>query len=455
MNRNIILTTLLGLMITLSIKTMAQYDLGFYGMRMVPQVSKLNPAFIPEYDFHFGMPALSSSYAGLGTSGPRYNQIFMVTPTDSLAIDPKGILNNVKSSNNINTRSTEEWINVGMKVNNLYFSFSVSDITGVNALYSDKLVQLGIKGNAPFVGETMSLSPIALKAMHYREFAIGAAWDLNDRLNIGLKTKLLFGKAVINTEQMNFELTTTKDYYNLDITSQFHINTSIPYDFKNSTSVSWEEYMFYKSNFGLGFDLGATYKIDDLWTVSASVIDLGYVSFDRYLKTFKSDTEFTYKGIDVLQFYGLNDDEIETKMKEVTDSLINLFEIKESEEEFYVPLTAKVYLGTDYQYNDKVRIGALVRLEIFKGTIRPSFTASYYRQMGKHFGFSASYSMINRSYLNLGLGIVANLNPLQIYIATDNIIGIIVPESARFANIHIGINFVFKEDKIRHPMINL
>ena len=455
MNRNIILTTLLGLMITLSIKTMAQYDLGFYGMRMVPQVSKLNPAFIPEYDFHFGMPALSSSYAGFGTSGPRYNQIFMVTPSDSLVLDPSGILNNVKSSNNINSISTEEWINVGMKVNNLYFSFSVSDITGVNAMYSDKLVQLGIKGNAAFVGETMNLSPIALKAMHYREFAIGTAWDLNDRLNIGLKTKLLFGKAVINTEQMNFELITTEDYYNLDITSQFHVNTSIPYNFEDSTSVSWNEYMFYKSNFGLGFDLGATYKIDDLWTVSASVIDLGYVSFDRYLKNFKSDTKFTYKGINAMPFYGLDDDEREIKMKEITDSLINLFQIEKSEAKFIVPLTAKIYLGTDYQYNEKVRIGALVRLEIFKGIIRPSFTASYYRQMSKHFGFSASYSMINRSYLNLGIGIVANLNPIQIYIATDNIIGVIAPETARFANIHIGINFVFKEDKIRHPMIDL
>ena len=455
MNRNIILTTLLGLMITLSIKTMAQYDLGFYGMRMVPQVSKLNPAFIPEYDFHFGMPALSSSYAGFGTNGPRYNQIFMVTPSDSLVLDPSGILNNVKSSNNINSISTEEWINVGMKVNNLYFSFSVSDITSVNAMYSDKLLQLGIKGNAPFVGETMNLSPIALKALHYREFAIGAAWDLNDKLNIGLKTKLLFGKAVINTEQMNFELITTKDYYNLDITSQFHVNTSIPYNFEDSTSVSWNEYMFYKSNFGLGFDLGATYKIDDLWTVSASVIDLGYVSFDRYLKNFKSDTKFTYKGINAMPFYGLDDDEREIRMKEITDSLINLFQIEKSEEKFIVPLTAKIYLGADYQYNDKVRVGALVRLEIFKGIIRPSFTASYYRQMSKYFGFSASYSIINRSYLNLGVGIVANLNPIQIYIATDNIIGVIAPETARFANIHIGINFVFKEDKIRHPMIDL
>jgi len=194
--------------------------------------------------------------------------------------------------------------------------------------------------------------------MHYREFAIGAAWDLNDRLNIGIKTKLLFGKAAINTEQMNFELTTTEDYYNLDITSQFQVNTSIPYNFKDSTSVSWDEYMFYKSNFGLGFDLGATYKIDDLWSVSASVIDLGYVSFDRYLKTFKSDTQFTFEGIDAIPFYGLNDDERKIKMEEIKDSLMNLFQIEESEEKFIVPLTAKIYLGADYQYNEKVRIGA-------------------------------------------------------------------------------------------------
>jgi len=455
MNLKFIIAAMLGLMLTLSTNIKAQYDLGLYSMRLVPQTNLMNPAFIPDYKYHFGAPALSSTFAGFGTSGPRYDQIFMVTPDDSLGINPQGILDNVKSSNNINSRTTQQWLNGGMKWKDFYFSLSISDITDINAMYSDKLTQLAIKGNGAFIDETVNLAPIALKALHYREYAMGAAWDLNDNLNFGFKTKLLFGKSAINTEQMDLELTTSKDLYHLDITSKFLVNASLPSYKVDSADVSWSEYMFYGANFGLGFDFGATYKLDDLWSFSASVIDLGYIQYDRFLKTYKSDTQFTYKGIDVAQFEGLDDKQRQDQLDYIKDSLIDLFDINESAEKFIVPLTAKVYLGADYKFSDKETIGALVRLEIFKGVLRPSFTASYYRQLNNNIGVTASYTMINRSYLNLGLGVVANFNPVQVYIATDNIIGVIVPDKVRYGNIHIGINFIFNENKEKHPMINL
>ena len=453
--KTIVFVSIIGLLIIKPIVVKAQYDLGFYNMRLVPQTNLLNPAFIPDYKFHFGAPAMSSTYAGFGTSGPKYSDIFMVTPGDSLGINPEGILNNVKSSNNINSRSTQQWLNGGMKWKNFYFSASISDIVDVNMLYSDKLAQLAIKGNAPFIGETINLKPLALKAMHYREFAFGAAWDINDKLNIGMKAKLLLGKAAVNTEKMDFELTTTEDYYYLDIKSNFLVNSSLPSFKVDSSDVTISEYMLYGSNIGVGLDFGATYKLNDLWNFSASVLDLGYIQYDRYLRTYSSDTEFTYKGIDVMQFEGMEDKEREARIDEIKDSLIDLFDIQQSANRFIVPLTAKIYLGADYQFSDKEMISALVRIEIFKGVIRPSFTASYYRQLNDHFGVSASYSMINRSYLNLGLGLVANFNPFQFYIATDNIIGVITPDNVRYGNIHVGINFVFKGNDRRHPMIEL
>ncbi|RLD44428.1 MAG: hypothetical protein DRI86_07560 [Bacteroidetes bacterium] len=445
---------ILSLITLWSTKLMAQYDLGFYSMRAVPQTNLLNPAFIPDYKFHFGAPTISSTYTGFGTSGPKYDEILMITPGDSLGLNTNGILNNLESNNNVINRNTNQWLYGGMKWNDFYFSASASDITDVNVLYSDKIIQLALKGNSQFIGETIDLDPLDIKALHYREYALGVAWDVNEKLNIGIKTKALFGKSAIYTENVDLELSTSEKYYNLGIKSNFVINTSLP-DFMGDSAINWVEYMQSDANFGLGFDIGATYKLNRLWNLSASILDIGYINYDRYLKTYTSNTEFTYKGIDATQFIGLDDEQIEDKMTEITDSLINLFDITESSEVFRVPLTAKIYLGVDYQFSDKETLGVLFRFEVFKNTVQPSFTASYYRDLGDNFKVSASYTIINHNYLNFGLGIIANFNPLQVYIATDNIIGVISPHTVNYGNIRFGINFIFQKDYKKLPMIEL
>ncbi len=453
--KNIFIAVFIGLSFTWSINTQAQYDLGFYSMRAVPQTNLLNPAFIPDYKYHFGMPGISSAYTEFGTNGPRYNQFFQVTPGDSLGINPSGILDNVKAYNNVSSRTSQQWLNGGMKWKNFYFSASISDIEEASIIYSDKLAKLSLEGNAQFIGQTINLDPVGIKMLHYREYAVGAAWDFNDKLNFGMKAKMLFGKSAINSKQMDFELTTADDYYYLDIKSNFLINTSVPANKKSEGDPSWSEYAFYGSNIGFGFDFGATYKLDDLWSFSASVIDLGYIQFDRYLKTYSSESEFTYKGIDAMQFEGMEQAQVDEQWTIIKDSLTDLFDMEETVDKFIVPLTAKIYLGADYKFSDKETISVLTRIEILKGRVRPSFTASYFRQLNDIFGVSASYTMINRSYFNIGLGAVARFDPVQIYIATDNIIGVFVPDMVRYANIHIGVNFIFPGSNKKNTMIDL
>ncbi len=435
-------------------KVKAQYDLGIYSLRLVPQTNLSNPAFMPNYKYHFGFPALSSVYAGLGNSGARYNQIFTKTG-DSLSLDTKSILKNIKNGNNVNFRIANQWLNAGMRWRKFYFSLSASDIIDVNSFYSKSIVSLAIEGNAAHVGETIDAKPLELKALHYREYALGAAYDFNDKWNFGIKAKLLFGKTGINSEKSNLSLTTTNDYYYLNVKSDVLINTSVPGAKKDSTAVGIGEYMFYGSNFGMGLDLGATFKLNSEWNFSASVLDLGYISYDRWLKSYSSKADFTYKGIGFNQFDGLNEAQSKALLQHIRDSIVDLFQINESVNKFVVPLTAKIYLGASYQLSEKETLGALVRVELFKGILRPSFTASYYRQLNSHFGVTANYSILNRSYFNLGLGFVANFEPLQVYFVTDNLYGIAFADQTRYANFHFGINFIIPNNTTRRTMIKL
>ena len=156
-----------------------------------------------------------------------------------------------------------------------------------------------------------------------------------------------------------------------------------------------------------------------------------------------------------MQFKDLQDDQITDKWEHISDSLIDLFEIDETAETFIVPLTTKIYLGANYQFSDKETISALARIAIVKGKIRPSFSASYCRKINNNFSVMGSYTLANRSYFNLGVGVVARFDPLQVYIATDNIIGIIVPDKVRYTNFHVGINFIFPGTNKKSTMVDL
>jgi len=440
-----------------SYRAEAQYDMMIYSLKTVPQTTLTNPAVMPNYKYHVGFPFLSSQYTGFGTSGVRYSDVFYTRADDSLAVDIPGIVSKLKEKNNFNYREVNQILNFGMRWKDWYFSGSVSEIVDVNMMYSKDVVQLIGQGNASKLGEAFDLGATALKAQHYREYALGAAYDYDDKWNFGLRAKFLFGKAAIDTKDLSGKLTTTEDYYYITTESNMTINMSLPQYKKDTTEdVTASEYLFSGWNFGMGFDAGATYKMDDQWTFSASVLDLGWINYSRWLKTYSNDNVvWTYKGIDANQFDGLDDQQTEDRLNEIKDSLVDMFQLQESEKSFNVMLTAKIFLGANYQLSDKESLGALLRTEIFNNVWRPSLTLSYFRQLNENFGVTGSYTIANRSYANFGLGVVVNAAPLQIYIATDNVVGLIVPDQVRYANLHFGINFIFPEDSGSKTMIDL
>jgi len=76
----------------------------------------------------------------------------------------------------------------------------------------------------------------------------------------------------------------------------------------------------------------------------------------------------------------------------------------------------------------------------FDRKIHESFTISANLSPAKWFSASLSYSMMNRSYNNVGLGIAIKGGPIQFYIVTDNINTLIMPKSAKSFNLIFGLN---------------
>jgi hypothetical protein len=108
------------------------------------------------------------------------------------------------------------------------------------------------------------------------------------------------------------------------------------------------------SGTGWGIDLGANYKFNQHTSVSASLIDLGYINWNKNNNTFSMPTTvFNYKGQDINSIDSLNNkDFIDNRLKSLKDSVFTkVFVPKESSDEYTTYLNAKLYLGAQYAIN--------------------------------------------------------------------------------------------------------
>src|SRR5690554_4452875 len=121
--------------------------------------------------------------------------------------------------------------------------------------------------------------------------------------------------------------------------------------------------------------------------------------------------------------------------------------IDTSHSSYTAPLTTRFYAGANYNINEVSKASGVIQSEVFQGRFYPSLTLMYYRKMTKWITLGASYSMINRSYNNLGLSINLNPGPVQFYVVLDNLLGVFQPQHSRHLQVRFGINFIVGSNK--------
>ncbi|MFC2111018.1 DUF5723 family protein [Bacteroidota bacterium] len=422
-----------------------QQSLTLFHLKPIPENNYSNPAIIPSYELHFGVPGLSSLGVSYGNSGFKVTDLIERRTDDSLTLKVDNFVNKLKKKNNLTVEFREELINYGMKYWDYYFTFNVSERVDCYWNYPKDLFSILWKGNGGFLDKTANFSENSLKVTHYREYAIGASRELNSQWTVGAKVKLLFGKSNLWTKKFDAGLYTDPETFEITSNSNLHINSSVPKAFSSSNEdFKFGKYFWSGKNPGLAFDLGGIYKLNDEFTFSASILDLGFISWKNNPQNFKNENvSWTFQGIDVNDFIDETDSVIEARIDNLQDSLIDKFNIVESSDKYTTALTSKVILGGVYNLSDIETVGLLVRNTIFDRRIRTSITASYNRKFHDIISAAASYTVINRNMANLGLGFVVNLEPFQIYAATDNIVGMFAPNRVKYYNFQFGINFVF------------
>jgi hypothetical protein len=412
----------------------AQQSLTLYNMDMISQSNQINPSMIPGNRSYLGIPALSGTRLMFTNNSFSWRDLHKVG-TDSVTIDVDNAISKMSDNNFISLGIKLSLIEAGFTVKKSYLTFNVAEKVNFNLTFPKELFELLLQGNAQFIGKEVDLHSLAFDVTHYREYAIGITRPVSKKVTMGAKLKYLYGMENVSSGSNSFSFYTAPDDYQLEITSGYVINTSLPEGGNGFISGS--------HNSGFGGDLGVTYSMNEKWKLNASVVDLGYIKWGGNVKNLTMlPGTYTFAGVDIAEF--MSDT---SSMGSLTDSLSTAFTPVETTNGYTTSLPANYYANVSYAINAKTNAAMLFHGESFHGSFQPSVTASINSRLTDHFSASLSYSMINHHFDNVGAGIVAHAGAFQFYLISDNWIGTINPLSNHITHVNFGFNLAWGRPK--------
>ena len=430
-----------------------QGEFSLYNLnRTVPQAHQLNPAFFSDAKISVGLPGFSSTRIGVDLDQISFRNLFSETGEGFLSLDLDKISGELNTNNNFSLNSDIQLFFFGINFNKNFISLAINERANSWMVYTKDIADLAIYGNGDqrIFGRNISLDRLYLKQNVYHEVALGFARNINDKLSLGARIKLLYG--VLNAETDNLSGFIRTDQDSIHITnSSFSLRHS-GYGLFDSEqdfmSMALNTLPFSNENTGFGVDLGAQYKITDRMNVSASLIDLGYINWKKDTQNIGFDNvSYSFTGFDLLDLID-NSGASEDLLQQQLDSLESMYTPNETEGIAYKSsLVTNFHAAFDYLVGNKHHFGAMVYGRVANGHVTPEVGAYYNIRLGSILNAVVNASFRNGEISGVGAGMSVNLGPVQLYGTTESVTSWINPEAASLVDARVGINLTFGRKK--------
>ncbi len=442
-------------LLTTVLAAIGQHSQTLYYMERLPQVTSMNPAIQPVSSFYLGFPVVSNVNLNVGNNTLSYNDIIFESEEvgskitflhPSYNID--NFLNKMNDNNDIFTELSTNIFNIGFRADDSYFTIKIQEKSDIRMSYPRDMAEIMLKGNSDFKGETAHFGDFSIHSGHYLEYSLGYSQQVTDELTFGINAKYLNGLGLLKSEEFNMGLYTSEDGDSLSLTSDISLKGTAPFNVTTDSAGYIEDTELkdikvsdLTANPGFAIDFGATYELTDNLILSASVVDLGFINYKNFSHNYNINGQFSFTGIDVSNEFGDNGES--DPMENITDSLEDEIKMEYSDQGFLHLLGPKIYAGARYYIGDRVDFGLLSRTQFYNGRTMQSFTLTANTRPIRGFSLTASYSILNNSYNNLGLGVILRLGPFQVYAMSDTFSAGLWPHKTQSFNLRVGLNFAF------------
>ncbi|TCI92535.1 DUF5723 family protein [Tenacibaculum sp. M341] len=449
----IILMLLCGVIVT------AQKQI-LYGFDKIPQGLLVNPGAEVGYKSHIGVPVLSGISTNVNVSGVTVADLFRNDNVDFTT----------KLTNALNTLSTSDYAYINTQIEILSGGYQINERDYLSAGYYTELdafltiprdfISLLRDGNAGFVGNSFVLSDVSVKTDLLSVLHFGITRKFNENFIGGVRFKIYSGLLNVtstgNEGVFTTELGTTGIYeHSLDGVS-LEANSSGFYNENNEIDMDVESILgnaFFGANLGFGFDIGFTYKLDDQFEWSASLLDFGFISYADKTRSGTvegsysfSGLEFQYDRLNANYWQELNDDfNANILRNENTESYSVLRPVKfNTALKYGFGKSRSEENCSDIGYNSYYDNAVGIHLHSVFHPIGGAFglTGFYERKISENFNTKVTYTVDDFSYTNFGVGVSAYFWKLNMYGMIGNVLKLSDIADANTASFQLGINVI-------------
>jgi len=426
----------------------AQGDITLYSMPELYQSTYLNPAVISTYNQSIGMPVLSNLGILVQLSGFNIGNVLSNIASDNY-FHFTDFSHDINSGVGVKLNLQTDLLHYSKQFGHYQIGLNVSLRSTNDVYFSKGFIGFIADGNAPYAGQTISLTGTRMNISTFTETGLSVAREFK-KFTIGARVKMLNGIANVYTDNVNLDYhTATYPFDQTTVSLSGRINASgLPnLDYNDTNSI---EKKFSSNdikpfeNLGWAFDFGATYHVTPRLKISASAIDLGFINWKNRVYNYDvNNVIINFPGLTLLQ---LGDS---VAQRQYTDSLQGLVKSATTKNSYATPLPSRFMLSADFDLTLRDRVGFLLQMYYYLNTYYPSYSINYSRKIGTNWRITTNYSYYNNSFANIGLGTSLKMGAFQVYFIQDDILFYFVPSTTHTIYFRFGCNLVFGENKTK------
>ena len=451
----------------------------------LPQRTTLNPAMKPTGRTYVALPGISDISLRVDNNFLSLSDLFEdgLISESSLTLLEGGpgverFLDRLGSYNYADVRAGVKYLGVAWTImDDLRLSLDISARADIGIGFPGEFMRFAVRGNQDYMGQPLDFSSLRSEVRLYHEIAIGASRSITEQLRVGARALLLSGVASASLRNNGMTLTVNSDNTHTAVADvALRISAPLSYIIEEDGAVHGIErdrsrlnsgsdlagYMLPFSNPGLGIDLGAEYRFSDMFALSAALTNLGFIRWKRDRTDLSINSTFEFNGLTLKDVY---DDNVEFDdfLNWAIDSLQNVIELNESPGASTTFLPALFSAAFSYTPVSFFTAGVLSQTRFEGKRVHQSVTLSGNVSLGSTFGATMAYTLANRRYDNLGLGLTVRGGIVQYFLIVDNIplrwtrvtsggSSFRLPEHWNIVHLRTGLNLVFGNREIIRPL---
>lgn len=473
------------IMMLCTLSANAQFLRTSYFMEGTHYRQQLNPALTPTKGY-INIPVIGAINATVGSTSLGYQDIMDIIDDGGDFYKSQDFLGRLKDNNTLNVNFSTEILSAGWYKGKNFWSFNIGLRTDIGAnLTKNMFTFLNEMDDEKFEDNwrtsNYNLSGQQMNIQAYTEVGLGLSRQINNRLTVGGRIKVLLGIGNLDlklnkvamsanipnenrlsqlqdptylavnynsSEKMQTLLNEINAYH-----ADFGVSATLESSFKGLDLVSDDPNKDYIDDiefnadkigiagFGFGIDLGASYKVLDNLTVSASILDLGFISWKKGATKIANATspDINIKVSDYTKNINVGSldqgaigevTEAMTKLQNEAEKYYNRagsngdvldydmlqMEAKDADKSRKSSLAATLVVGAEYGFfNNKLAVGALSTTRFVQPEALTELTFSANYRPKSWFNVALSYSVIQSAGKSFGLGL--KLGPL--FLGTD------------------------------------